>query len=167
MTAKTEKKAAPMKLLSGSAAIEKALQGITRKSTSLQKDIHVAACSVLQHVGQHREISLVTKLLTAVGDGHRRNALRAWFETYGMVAFDGNDAKFDGTRKTRLGDAMAMPYHSPSFKPEQEYKPLDLGAALKSFIKKLETDQKKVEGRNHSAIIAQLQKLAPANAVAA
>lgn len=167
MTATTAKKAAPMKLLSGAAAIEKALQSITRKGQSLQKDIHVAACSVLDHVGKHREISLVTKLLAAMPDMSRRNAMRAWFDTFGMVAFDGNDAKFDGNKKQRLGDAMAMPFHSPKFKSEAEYVPLDIPAAIASLVKKLEADQKKVEGRNHVSLIASLSKLAPANAIAA
>jgi hypothetical protein len=164
MTAKTATKTAPMKLLVGVKAIEAALVSISRKGQSLQKDIHVAACSVLAHVGEHREISLVTKLLASCPDMTRRNALRSWFESFGMVAFDGNDAKFDGTRKHRLGDAQAKPFWS--FKPEAEYVPLDVAAAIGSLVKKLEKDEKETKV-SHSAMIAQLQKLVPANAIAA
>lgn len=168
MTAKTTKAkpvASAMPLLVGVKAIETALMSIAKRGAELQHDTHVAACSVLQHVGKHSDVRLIESLLTAVPDMTRKNAIRAWFEEFGPVMFEDEKAVFVKGKRTLVGDAWAKPFWS--FKPEEKYVPLDLAAAFKSFVKKLEKDQKKVEGRNHSALIAQLSKLAPANAVAA
>jgi hypothetical protein len=156
-TAVKEAKAATFTLITGTADIEKALASIKTRGAALQQDIHKAGCSVLAHVGKHKDIRLVTKLLDAMPDMARKNAIKAWFESFGPVIFaeDGKIAYHPAT-SLRLGDAMAMPFWR--FKPEQAYVPMNVGQALDQLIKKLEKDHKET-GNSHLAIVAGLSKL--------
>lgn len=155
-TVKTDKPAT-FKLLDGVSAIEKAIASIKTRGQSLQRDIHVAACSILAHVGQHHDVRMVSKLLEAMPDMSRRNAVKAWFESFGPIAFDDKgQVKYNPATRLLLGDAMAKPFWS--FKPEAEYVPLEIGKAFDSFIKRLEKDAKET-GRNHAAIVQAMTML--------
>jgi hypothetical protein len=149
--------AAPtMKLLVGTKAIEDALVSIHRRGQSLQADIHVAACSVLQHIGQHSDIRMAAKLLLAMPESSRKNAMRDWLVEFGPITFDGDNPVFVQGGKVRLGDAMAMPFWKLS--PEKPYEAIDVSALIASTIKKLVKDQKETKV-DHSAVIAGLEKL--------
>ncbi|WP_156164416.1 hypothetical protein [Bradyrhizobium sp. LTSP885] len=148
-----------MKLLVGTKAIEDALMSIHRRGQTLQADIHVAACSVLQHLGQHSDIRIVAKLLNAMPEMGRKNAMRDWFVEYGPVMFDGDQPVFMQGGKVRLGDAMANPFWK--FSPEKPYEAIDVAALIASTIKKLQKDEKEAKA-NHGSLIAGLEKLIPA-----
>jgi hypothetical protein len=155
------KAATPAKLvlIEGEKAIAKALDSIKARGASLQKDCHTAACSVLQHVGKHKDIRLVTRLLESMPDMTRKNAVKAWFEFFGPIAFtDKGEIKYAAEKPVQLGAAMGKPFWS--FKPEAAYIPLEVGKAFDSFIKRLEKDHKET-GRDHSKLVAQLLNLRP------
>lgn len=148
---------AAMKLLVGEKAITEALVSIQRRGATLQADIHVAACSVLKHVGEHSDVRMIGALLAAMPDMSRKNAVRDWFAKFGPVTFEQDKAVFDRTGKVKLGDAMAMPFWK--LVPEKPYQPIDMAKFIPGMVKKLERDtlETKVD---HSAMIAALQTLA-------
>lgn len=148
-----------IKLLVGVKAIEDALMSIHRRGQTLQQDIHVAACSVLQHLGQHSDIRMVAKLFNAMPEASRKNAMRDWFAAFGPVTFDGDTPVFVPGGKVKLGDAMANPFWK--FSPEKPYQAIDVAALIASTIKKLEKDAKETKA-NHAPLIAGLEKLIPA-----
>jgi hypothetical protein len=79
------------------------------RGTTLNAAIHSAACSVLAHVGQHRDIRMVDRLLVVVSDSVRANRLKVWFSAFGPVEFVEGQAKYRRA-KTLLGDAVAKPF---------------------------------------------------------
>lgn len=94
-------------ILSSVAKAEAAL--VKARGTTLNAAIHSAACSVLAHVGQHRDVRLVDRLLVVVSDSVRANRLKAWFSAFGPVEFVEGQAKYRRAR-TLLGDAVAKPF---------------------------------------------------------
>ncbi|MGX9389613.1 hypothetical protein ACWX0O_01685 [Nitrobacteraceae bacterium UC4449_H16] len=153
-----------MKLFSGQPAIEAALKSIFTRGQSLQKDIHIAACSVLAHIGKHNDIRLATTLLAAMPEASRKNAMRDWLSFYGPITFEGDKPVHVKGGKVSLGAAMANPFWS--FSPEKPYEALDIAKFIASAVKKLEKDAKETKV-DHSAIINAMQKLVPANKLAA
>lgn len=144
-----------MKLLTTVKAIDAAILDIHNRGTSLQADMHVAACSVLKHVGTHHDVRIVAKLLAAMPEMSRKNALKAWFEHFGPVAFGkGDEIVFVRDKATLLGDGMATQFWK--FQPEQEYKAMNIISWCEQQIKKLETDQAKT-GADHSGLIMALK----------
>ena len=129
--------------------------------TNITARLSVLACSILSHVGKHHDVRLVTTMLESVGDMVRKNAIKAWFEAHGPIAFDDKGSiRFEKSRPLQLAKAMGTPFWK--FKPESEYVPLVMDKTFDRWIKQLETDQTKA-GRDHSAIIAQLLALRPAS----
>lgn len=157
MTTKAKATAAPaMKLLVGVAAIETALKAIFAKGQSLQDDMHLAACSVLQHIGKHSDVRLVNDLLAAMPEASRKNAMRDWFAKFGPVTFEGDKPAFNRNGKVYLGDAMAKPFWK--LVPEKPYEPLVVDKFIAAMIKKLERDAKETK-RDHSVLINKIGKI--------
>jgi hypothetical protein len=148
-----------IKLIEGESGINKLLASIKSRGATLQKDIHVAACSVLAHVGKHGDVRLVSRLLESCPDMTRKNAIKAWFEAFGPVSFaEKGEVKHNPATKLQLATAMGKPFWV--FKPEEAYVPMDVTKAFDSFIKKLEKDHKET-GRDHTAMVAKLLAIRP------
>jgi hypothetical protein len=143
-------------LLTSVKAIETALDSIKKRGDELQRDTHVAACSILQHVGKHKDVRLITRLLDSLPNMTRKNAVKAWFEEFGPVAFDNEEVQYIKTGKTRLGDAMGNPFWD--FQPEKPYVPVSVEKLLASMISKLTKDTKET-GVRHDAVIRGLTML--------
>lgn len=149
--------ATTFKLFGTAAEIETAITSIHKRGQSLQRDIHVAACSVLQHVAKHSDVRLVAKLIAAMPEMGRANALRDWFTEYGPVLFDDKGAcQFVKGKATKLGAAMADPFYK--FSPEKPYVPLDMAKAIEGFIKRVQTDAKETNA-DHTLVLATLEQL--------
>lgn len=106
------------------AEIDKAIASIQSRGAKLDKDVHVTGVSILAHIEQHREVSLMVKLFNALPKGSRRNALVAWAIQYGQVAVNMDKATakdfplvFDKSKATRLTEANANPWFN--FKKEK------------------------------------------------
>jgi hypothetical protein len=153
--------AAPaIKLLVGEKAIKAAFVSIHRRGQQLQQDIHVAACSVLQHVAKHSDIRLITELLAAVPEMGRKNAMRDWFSFFGPVAFEQDTATFVKGKACDLKGAMAEPFWT--FSPEKPYEAIDVAKMLDGLIKKLAKDEKETgKSGAHTALMTGLAKLKP------
>jgi hypothetical protein len=150
-----------LKLYTTAAEIDTAVVLFHAKGQKLQTEAHRLACSVLRHVGEHGDVRVVLKFIQALPEMSRRNAVKAWFEHFGPVKFDGEEITFVKGGKTRLGDAMEAPFWK--FSPEPAYKPIDVAEALEALIKKLVKDAGKTN-RSHAATIAAL-RAAPVNSV--
>jgi hypothetical protein len=162
---KNTKNAAPaspavkVTLLTTVKAIEAAILSIHERGTSLQTDMHIAACSVMRHLGKHKDIRIVMKLLNAMPDMARKNSLMLWFETFGAVKFEGKEATFVKDKPTKMADAMAKPFWKFKANEGVPYEALDVVALINSTIKKLEKDTKETK-IDHTATIHALRMAA-------
>lgn len=145
-----------IKLYETVAEIDAACVKFHAKGQTLQAEAHKIACSVLVHVAKHGDTRVLAKFLASFPELSRVNAVRAWFEEFGPVAFQGNKPSFVRGKATRLGNAMETPFWK--FKPEPEYQPVDVSKAIDGLIKKLEKDTKET-GVSHSVTIAALRKV--------
>jgi hypothetical protein len=127
-----------MKLITDVKAIDLAIKSIQSRGSKLSKDIHVTAVSCLNHIEKHGDITLLNRLVVALPGGWRSNAVKAWAEAFGKVNYDTKAKAFvyDKAKKSNIEGAMEI---SPEdFKPEPEYKPMDLAAEIAKLIKKAE-----------------------------
>ena len=125
-----------MKLFTTSATIVAAIEDIRVTGKKLDNMIQVAACSVIQHVEKHGDITLVNTLIEAMPNGSRVNALRDFIATFSKAEYDEATKafKFNKEKKTDLAGAQAIMW--TEFKPEQPYVAFDLQALLSSLLKK-------------------------------
>ncbi len=70
---------------------DKAITSIKNRGVKLDQDIHQAACSSIEHLAQHGDVTLCNRLLLAMPKSGRRNALAAWMLNFGRLAL--NDVK--------------------------------------------------------------------------
>lgn len=125
-----------MKLFTDTKQIELAIKSIQSRGSKLQKDIHLCAVSCLAHIEKHGDITLLNRLMAALPGGWRSNAIKGWAEDFGKVNWDNTQKAFvyDKAKKSNIEGAIAT---SPEeYKPEVEYKPLDLAEAIKALVKK-------------------------------
>lgn len=110
--------------------IEAAIASIASRGKKLDNEIQIAALSVINHVNEHREVSLVNKLYLALSAGARKTAMTSWLLAYGMVAANTDaDTKkerpfiFDKAKATNLEGAQVMPWynHKPDPAPDQVF----------------------------------------------
>ena len=134
-----------MKLITDVKAIDLAIKSIQSRGSKLSKDIHLTAVSCLNHIEKHGDITLLNRLMAALPAGWRANALKAWAEEFGKVNYDNTQKAFtyDKAKKSNIEGAIAVT--PEDFKPEPEYKPLDLEVAIKALIKKA---QERVNSEN-------------------
>ena len=127
-----------MKMLTGKEAIIKAITSIMKRGKALDKDIHVAACSTLNHAELHGDITLANRLLEAMPNSARKNALRDWYTAFGKFSYDITSKAmiYDKTKTTELNKAINTPYWE--FKPETAYVPFDAIEAIQNLIKRAE-----------------------------
>ena len=125
-----------MKLLKGTDAIQKAITSILIRGKKLDRDIHVAGVSCLQHIEEHGDVTLLNRLVEAMPKGSRVNALREWAECYGKVKFNNETRCFDHCKKssTLLEDAIETSW--VEFKPEPQYKTMNFQDELNKLIAK-------------------------------
>jgi hypothetical protein len=153
--------------------LEAAFKSLHTRGQKLQRDVHVAAVSVLVHLEKHKDTRMVSKLMNALPQSYRTNAVREWFEYHSPVTFGAKDeVLFDKNKKFNVTAAMVTPFWE--FSQEKPYVALDMDAWIASAIKKLELDAKNTN-RDHSIIITSLKvqrtnpaivdpsKVAPAN----
>lgn len=126
-----------VKIITGSAEIMKSINSISTRGKALDTLIHDTACSILAHIHEHREVSLLNKLLTALPNSARKNALRDWFNAYGECEYDQSTKAFTFLKnaETYQEEAEQTPFWE--FKPEPAYTPFDADKALKDLIKKI------------------------------
>jgi len=132
----------PMLLIEGKSKIDTKITSIQARGKRLSRDIHVVAVSCLNHIDKHGDITLLSRLLDVLPNGWRKNAVKAWAVDHGKVSWVLADPekktpagfKFNGNKQTMLKEAMEK---SPEeYKPEPDYRPMDLTAAFYAIIEK-------------------------------
>ena len=125
------------KMLDGAKAIDTAIKSIGTRGKTLQRDIHIAAVSTLNH----------------------KNALRDWFIAMGKFSYDATDKTLTFNKKgiTQLDTAIATPFWE--FKQEAAYVPFDLQAAILTLVKRADKAMQHGD-KVDKAALAQLAALA-------
>lgn len=136
------KLAARPKLITGEADITKGIKSVQGRGQSLQKDLHIIACSVMAHIEKHRadgvNANLANALVSALPEGMRKNALLDWFCAHAAVTFNEETKKlmFDKAQNTHQIKGELTPFWL--FKVEGEYKAFDFNAELTKLLAKAE-----------------------------
>ena len=131
-----------MKLYITDELIDKAIASVFKRGVSLQKDIHVVACSILRVWNTSGDVSKAVSqtnaLVEAMPGMSRRNALKSWVEAHAGFVWNADENKFVyNAKKTTIADSdvrqgIDVPFWD--FKPEPPYKPFDLDKTLDAVI---------------------------------
>lgn len=140
---KTTKQATPaIKLITGQSELDKAIKNFAVTSKKYDKQLHLISVSVLAHVAKHNNTTVIdtlfANLFDALSQSTRKNALIAWFEKFGNVAYNKEEKRlrYVKGKVAMIEDAIKLPFWE--FKPEAEYKPLDLMAEIVRLVDKAE-----------------------------
>lgn len=138
-----------MKLLHTQDDINKAIDSIRNRGARLDADIQIAAVSTTLHAVLHGDCILINRLISAMPNGSRVNALRAWFETFAPVEYSEKSKEFtlhkanaaqqrtdcEASEDGLCADIRAgMLEMWTSLKPEPDYKPTDLTKMLAKLV---------------------------------
>lgn len=153
MTTKNAPKA--MELLDA-AGIDAGIKSIVNRGDKLDKLIQQVACSVVNHIDQHGDITLANRLQVSMPKGSRSNALTAFLLATAKLkvrvlpanatkamkdAFKDMPFEFDREGKTDMAAAQTKPWYEFK-KPksiEQEFGTKELKAAILRLV--LQTDK--------------------------
>lgn len=140
------------KYTTAGAMIAAMCDNLAGRSTSLKGDTHIAAVSCIGHASLHGDVMYAQRLVEALGDGWRLNALRAWFIKFGPFTWvpktkdkpahfaldkakrDSMKAEFEADEDVvfeRLGKVTFW-----DFKPEAEFEGFDFVKEAKKLLKK-------------------------------
>lgn len=125
-----------MKLLTKTTDIEKAITSINKRGKTLDRDIHVAACSALNHCAQHNDTIYINRLIESMPKGSRVNALRDFMEKFGNIAYNEETKVFDYKKGKKADIEKAQEKSWTEFKPEPQFKGFDLEQQLKQVLVK-------------------------------
>lgn len=127
------------------AACNVAIASIAKRGAKLDADIQTVGLNILNHVAEHREVSLVLKLYNAMPKGSRRNALADWFQRFGQVTVNTDKASakerpflFAKDKTTDVQGAIATAWYE--CKPEKELADeFNFAAQLAALLKRAES----------------------------
>jgi hypothetical protein len=160
MTTKNENAAGKpaLTLLTTVKAIEAGIVSIHTAGQALQTHMHLVACSVLQHVGKHKDTRVLMKLINAMPDMSRKNSLIQWFETFGNVKYstEGKTFVLVKDKPIKLGTAIEKPFWKFKATEGVVYQPIDVAALVAQTIAKLTKDAEKTK-RDHTGLINALK----------
>jgi hypothetical protein len=143
-------------LLVGAKVIEAKINTIKKYGKAYENMVHLAACSILDHVRQHGDVTLADRLIEALSGAVRKNALMEWFEAHGQLRYDleTKKFKFDKSSETKLAEAISCPFWE--FKAESPYIPLDFNKSVTVLLTKV---GKRLEARKEGDKNAKADKL--------
>lgn len=131
-------------------AIDKAITSIKTRGTKLDNDIQKAALSIVLHVNDHHEVSLVNKLIDAMPKGSRVNALREWFMKHGKVVFNEEEQVFEPSRDAAKDFDLALAEHWTSCKPEPKFRPIDLQKEIDKLFARAKKAANSEDAKKHN-----------------
>lgn len=150
-----------MKLFTTTATILSAITDISVTGKKLDQMIQVAAVSCIDHLGKHGDITLTNKLVEAMPNGSRVNALRDYLGTFGKMVYNEDTKEFDYSKEAKTDVAGAMQIMWTEFKPEQPYVAFDLRGMMLAVLKKADTalSNEKQKGNVDCDLLATLRGL--------
>lgn len=146
---------------------------VIQASGKLQTRIHALLLGMLDHAARSGDVRPFFQLADGLKAGSQRvNGMMKWIETYAPVKqveteegirFEVDKDRLNALKKNLTGAierANANPFWK--FKAEEgtPYKPMDVKQAVGQLIRRLETDQKNLDGVDHSAKILLLKEMA-------
>ena len=139
-----------MKFIETDAKIVEMIVSIGKRGTSIQSDIHRAACSILNRWCVSNDVSTATKhmnmLLEQLPTMVRTNAFKDWaVNMAGLVWSVDGEFAYD-KKKTKITVKQVQEAKAKAlweFKPEPKYQPTDADAMFLSLIEGLERKAKK------------------------
>lgn len=149
-----------MELITNKDALIKAIDSIHTRGKKLDQDIHVAACSSLQHLEEHGDIGMVNRLYNALPKGARKAAMTEWLLKFARVIAN-DDGKTKATKpfsysKDKTSDLQGG-IKTPWYDLKKDQAPdevFDIRAAVEAVIKK-------AQGKDlaHAELLTALQAL--------
>ncbi len=137
-----------MKLLNR-AECEKAIASIKTRGANLDKDIHTAAVSTLDHLDKHGDSTLCNRLLAAMPKSGRRNALAAWMVNFGRLSLNMDKTTkaetpllYDKEKECDIPASIALPFWE--FKASEGGTTFVMDVYLASVTKRLTTALKTI-----------------------
>lgn len=125
-----------MKLYTGK-ALDAAIVKLLKQGKDFEQELHVVACSALQHSIKHHNVTPMDTLIRGLGGSTRKNALIAWAVAFGECKPSEDGKGVEHAKKAGdLAAAMDKPFWE--FKPEAPFSPFDLGAELAKLVARAE-----------------------------
>lgn len=152
-----------IKIIDKAAEVSRLINSIESRGKKLATDIHRAAVSCLYHADKHGDVTLMQRLLVALPDFSRRNALIAWAVQFGKFSpsEDGKSVNYFKHGETDIASASATPFWE--FKPEKPFTPFDLGAELAKLVKRAEKAARDERNSLPAEELRKLRELASSN----
>ena len=137
-----------MKLIKDSVKLETLITSISKRGKELDTDIHLAACSCLQHampkeLGGYGDNTIATHLVAAMPKSSRRLALIDWFVAHGKLAFKKGDKFGMNVGKSKVWD-LEKAMEAPFWTNEEIIKPapdLSISALVKMVKNRISNAQ--------------------------
>lgn len=152
-----------MELIKTAALINKEITSIKAAGKKLDDRIQLAGLSVLNHVEEHGDVTVVNALFLALPQGARAKALAEWLLAFGKLAKNGDKkaAKaapfvYDKGRSTDLTGAVEQPWFKFAKKDDTVESAFDFQASLKALLDraaKAEKEGKSIAGADQLAKI--------------
>lgn len=139
--------------------IVSAINSIQKNGKKLDNDIQKAALSIVQHVNQFHEVSLVNRLIEAMPKGSRVNALREWMMKHAKVTFNEAEQVFEPSREEPKNFDLALAEHWTSCKPEPKFRPINLQEEVNKLVKRAMTAANSENASKHNISEDLLEKL--------
>lgn len=130
-------------LINSVSGINALADSIHAEGTKLDSMIHIALASATVNAHVSGDYTTINRLIAKLTSGIRTNAARAFIEHYAPVTFDKkakefifnkhkrNEAFMDSELCQEMCDTVWT-----KFKPEPEYKPLDMAKAVEQLLKR-------------------------------
>lgn len=139
------------------AELRKEFAGIKRAAASLDKRIQTAGVSVLYHLSQHRDVTVVNEFFLSLAKGQRKTALASWLLAYGAVQVNAGENKdtspftFDKEKTTDHIGASLDPWtdHKPEKPVDQVF---DVQKAVKAMLRRA-SNATELENGNYDALV--------------
>lgn len=168
---KTTKAVAMPKLINGVKDIEAAIASIQKAGKKLDRNIHIAGLSILNHIEEHGDITLAQRLIDAMPLGSRHHAMREWFIAFGKLKWNMKEKAFEYDKKatTDLEAANKKPFYEFRAQKAADFKPFNLEVEIAKLISRAEKRMEKAEEGDDipTATLDNLRKLTKAEAKAA
>ncbi len=132
----------------------KKIARIAKVGKALQDEIHVVAVSTLDHIREHGDYTLAIRLLNAMPNGQRVNALGFWYGVFSggaaKFSYDSQNktwkCKYDGTLVDKIDVAKAMETTFADLVPEKSYSTFTMDGLIEFFKRKANEDGKNPDG---------------------
>lgn len=132
----------------GKEGIERNIKLIGVLGKKVDNLVHITACSCIQHVEKHGDVTLATRMVESMPKSGRTKTLIAWIEEHGKLTWEKDKFVYEKKKETNLKEAILLPFYLWK-KEVVELKPFDLLKTIQNAVKKA---QKIKDSGNESLI---------------